>query len=315
MYGLGGVEAAWYADGNDVQPDWSGWWPDLDMGIVRQLTVGSLMHTRSLELMTRPGRIVLRTLFVLPKGQATLRLVSNGKIEAVVGGKDAAAVDQAEGGQKVEHPVNSTGAPIALSVTLATGVGGKRTTFRASYARAENPKDVRLSHERLIVPWAATNPPPPSDPPLLPAGMTGGDPARGEAIFYSEQARCSACHSVAGKGGNVGPELGHQFERPSAEVYRDIADPGVWINPQYVAYSITLKDGRKLVGVVRAEGADAIRVTDGDAKTTIVPRDQVEELRPSTTSIMPVGVAGALGDGPMRDIMAFLTQEPGAGGR
>jgi putative heme-binding domain-containing protein len=310
MYGLGGVEVSWYKDGNDTQPAWDGWWPDLDPGIVRQLTAGSQMHARSLELMARPGRLVLNTLFVLPKGQATVRLVSNGKIEAVVGGTSAAAVHHPEGGQMVEHSLNSTGAPIDLTVTLPTGVGARRTTFRASYSRAQNPKDVRLSHERLIVPWAVTNPPPPSDPPLLPPGMTGGDPARGEAIFFGTQARCSACHAIAGKGGNVGPELGHQFERPSAEVYRDIADPGIWINPEYVAYTVALKDGRVLVGVVRAEGANAIRVTDTDAKTTIVPRAAIEELRPSSTSIMPVGLVGALGDGPVRDLLAFLTRVP-----
>jgi putative heme-binding domain-containing protein len=315
MYGLGGVEASWYAEGNDAQPAWAGWWPDLDPGIVRQLTGGSLVHARSLEHMAQPGRIVLNTLFVLPKGQATLRLVSNGRIEAVVDGENAVAVDQPEGGQKVEFPIDSTDEPIDLTVTLPTGVGGKRTTFKASYSRAENPKDVRLSHERLIVPWAATNPPLPAAPPVLPAGMAGGDPARGEAIFFSEQARCSTCHAVAGKGGNVGPDLGHLFERPTAEIYRDIADPGVWIDPEYVAYSVALEDGRVLVGVVRAEGADAIRVTDSDAKTTVVPRDEIVELRPSSTSIMPVGMVGALGDASVRDLMAFLTQEPGSGTR
>jgi hypothetical protein len=65
-----------------------------------------------------------------------------------------------------------------------------------------------------------------------------------------------------------------------------------------------------LVGVVRAEGADAVRVTDTDAKTTIVPRHQIAELRPSSTSIMPVGVVGALGDGSVRDLLAFLTRAP-----
>jgi putative heme-binding domain-containing protein len=315
MYGLGGVEASWYADGSDEQPAWTGWWPDLDPGLVRQLTVGSLMHARSLELMSRPGRLVLNTLFVLPKGQATLRLVSNRKIEAQVGGEDAVAADEPEGGQKVEHPVDSTGEPFDLTVTLPTGVDGKRTTFKAGYSRGENPKDVRLAHERLLLPWAATNPPIPKGLPLLPAGMTGGDPVRGEAIFYSAQARCSACHSVGGKGGNVGPELGHQFERPLAEVYRDIADPGIWIDPQYVAYTVALKDGRVLVGVVRADGPDAIRVSDTDAKTTIVPRAQIADLRPSSTSIMPVGVVGALGEVSVRDLMAFLTQEPGSGSR
>jgi putative heme-binding domain-containing protein len=310
MYGLGGVEAAWFDEANPSKPAWTGWWPDLDPGIVRNLTKGSLPHERSLDLLARPGRMVLSALFVLPKGKATLRLVSSGPIAAQIGGENVVAVEQPEGGQKVEHPIVSNGEPIDLMLTLPTGVHHRRTTFRASYSREENPKDIRLAHERLIVPWAAVNPPPPTEPPRLPAGMAGGDPARGQAIFFGEQARCSACHAVAGKGGNVGPELGHQFERPSAEVYRDIADPGVWINPEYVAYTVALKDGRVLVGVVRAEGADTIRVTDTDAKTTMVARADIEELRPSSTSIMPVGLVGALGDGSVRDIMAFLTRPP-----
>ena len=143
--------------------------------------------------------------------------------------------------------------------------------------------------------------------------MAGGDPARGESVFFGEQARCSACHAIGGKGGNVGPDLGHQFERPPAEVYRDIADPGAWINPNYAAYTVALKDGRVLVGIVRAEGADAIRVTDTDARSTVVRRDEIEEFRPSSTSIMPVGLAGTLGEGPLRDLLAFLTRPPDAG--
>ena len=312
MYGLGGVEAAWYDGEVGPKPTWSGWWPDLDPGIVRQLTIGSLMHERSLALLARPGQLVLRTLVVPPRGKHTLRFVSNVAIAASIGGENAVAVDQPEGGQKVEYAVNFTGEPIDLVVTLRTGVNQKPTTFKASYFKEENPKDVRLAHERLLLPWATTNPPLPADPPLLPAGMAGGDPVKGEAIFFGAQAKCSSCHTFAGKGGTVGPELGHQFERPSAEVYRDIADPGIWINPNYVAYTLALKDGRVLVGIVRAEGADAIRVTDTDAKSTVVRRSEIEELRPSSTSIMPVGLVGALGDGPLRDLLAFLTHPPGS---
>jgi putative heme-binding domain-containing protein len=314
MYGLGGVEASWFA-GNagaraGARPAWSGWWPDLDPGIVRQLTGGSLMHQRSLALLSRPGQLVLRTLVVPPKGKHTLRLVSNVAIAATIGGENGTAVNQPEGGQRVEFPVNFAGDPIELVVTLRTGVNQKPTTFKASYFREENAKDVRLAHARLLLPWASTNPPLPADPPLLPAGMAGGDPVKGEAVFFGAQAKCSACHTFGGKGGTVGPELGHQFERPSAEVYRDIADPGVWINPDYVAYTLALKDGRVLVGIVRAEGADSIRVTDTDARSTIVRRSEIEEFRPNSTSIMPVGLAGALGDGPLRDLLAFLTQPP-----
>jgi putative heme-binding domain-containing protein len=317
LYGLGGVEAAWEDGREGSRPAWSGWWPDLDPGIVRRLTIGSVEHERSLALMAKPGRLVLNTLFVLPKGRFILRLVSNGPIEAIIGGENAAPVnlDEPAGGQKVDYHVESTGDPIDLSVTLRTGAATKPTTLRASYLKEEeNARDVRLAHERLLVPWATTTPPLPVNPPTLPLDLAGGDPARGESIFFGEQARCSACHAIGKKGGAVGPELGHQFERPPAEVYRDVADPGAWINPNYVAYTVALKDGRVLVGIVRVEGSDTIRVTDTDARTTVIRRDEIEEFRPSPTSIMPVGLVGTLGEGPLRDLLSFLTNPPGGAG-
>ena len=73
------------------------------------------------------------------------------------------------------------------------------------------------------------------------------------------------------------------------------------INPDYVPYTIALKDGQVLAGTVRAEGADAIRVTDTEAKVTVVPRAEIEDLRASATSIMPVGLVGAIGEAKMRD--------------
>jgi putative heme-binding domain-containing protein len=276
------------------------------------MTVGSLAHEQSLSLLGQPGELVASSLFVLPRGKHSLRLGANVAFEAIIGGEEAKSVAAAapEVGYTVEHAIDSTGDPIDLTVTLRTGVGGKPTTFRASYFKEENPKDVRLDHARLLVPWAVTVPPPPSEPPHLPADMAGGNPERGQAIFFGEQAKCSACHAIFGKGGTVGPELGHQFERPPAEVYRDIADPGVRVNPDYVAYTVALKDGRILVGIVRAEGLDAIRVTDTDARSTVVRRSEIEEFRPSSTSIMPVGLVGTLGEGPLRDLLSFLTNPP-----
>jgi len=312
LYGLGGVGVKWKNSAPASSPrSWAGWWPDLDPGIARRLTLGSVVHQQSLSLLGQPGQLVLNTLFVLPKGRCTLRLVSNVPIEAVIGGETVAGVNDPEGGQKLDRSLESTGEPVDLTVKLPTGVGPHPTTFRASYSRDENPKDVRLAHERLLVPWAATVPPVSTELPRLPTELVGGDPSKGRSIFFGEQARCSACHAIGGKGGDVGPELGHQFERPPAQVYRDIAEPGFWVNPNYVAYTIALKDGRVLVGIVRTEGADRIRVTDTDAKTTVVRRSEIEEFRPSPTSIMPVGLGGTLGEGTLRDLLAFLTNPPG----
>jgi putative heme-binding domain-containing protein len=77
-----------------------------------------------------------------------------------------------------------------------------------------------------------------------------------------------------------------------------------------VSYVVATKEGRVLAGTVRAEGADAIRVIDADAKATVIPRVAVDQLRASGTSIMPVGLAGALGEQRVRDLVAFLTTPP-----
>jgi putative heme-binding domain-containing protein len=98
-----------------------------------------------------------------------------------------------------------------------------------------------------------------------------------------------------------------------ASVYRDIHDPSVTINPNYVAYAVALKDGRVAQGIVRAEGADAIRVLDTEAKETVIRRSEIEELRPTSSSIMPAGLIGVLGDEKLRDLLAFLTAPPKEG--
>jgi putative heme-binding domain-containing protein len=140
--------------------------------------------------------------------------------------------------------------------------------------------------------------------------LSGGDWRRGEAVFFGEEAKCSSCHKVRGKGGDVGPDLGDRAGRDPAELYRDIADPSAVIKPEYMPYTVALKDGQVAVGVVRAEGADAIRVLDTNGKATIIKRSEIEELRPSGTSIMPVGLAGALGEARMRDLLTFLLGPP-----
>ena len=86
------------------------------------------------------------------------------------------------------------------------------------------------------------------------------------------------------------------------------------VYPYFVPYTVALKDGRVLVGTVRAEGASAIKVTDTEAKAIVVPRADVEDVRPSATSIMPVGLAGAIGEARLRDLVAFLTSPGPASG-
>jgi putative heme-binding domain-containing protein len=308
VYGLYGVEATWDDGTAKAKPAWTGWWPRLDPDVARAQTNGSAEHERALGLLAKPGRLTLHTLVVLPKGHVSVRLAGGSLVEASLDYKPAKLKADPRTGQRAEFVVESTGEPLDLTLAAKTGVDGEPIRLRASYKAGTEPEKP-LTHDRLILPWAPAAPPDPAPPQALPAELAGGDPKRGEAVFFGDQAKCSQCHKVGGKGNEVGPDLSDQWRRDRSEIYRDIFEPSAVINPDYVPYTIALKNGQVLAGIVRAEGADRIRVSDTEAKSTVVPRAEIEELRPSATSIMPVGLVGAIGEANMRDLLAFLSAQ------
>jgi putative heme-binding domain-containing protein len=162
----------------------------------------------------------------------------------------------------------------------------------------------------LTLPWAPAKAPslPPS--PVAESQIIGGDPAKGAAIFKGDQAKCANCHKIRGQGNEIGPDLTDLVRRDRAWVYRSINEPSATIHPDYVPYTVLTRDGRPLVGIVRAVGADAIKVIDTEAKATTIPKADIEELKPSATSIMPVGLLGTVGEEGVRDLIAFLTTQP-----
>ncbi len=57
-----------------------------------------------------------------------------------------------------------------------------------------------LSHRALLIA-------PREMPDLVREVMSAGDAARGEALYRSNDLACLKCHSIAGSGGRVGPDL------------------------------------------------------------------------------------------------------------
>jgi putative heme-binding domain-containing protein len=310
-YELTGVEAAWsepeeLADG----PRWSGWWPHLDVDATRRLTLGSKRHEAGLALLSRPGRLVLSTLVRLPAGNVALRIDTTGPIEEAMLGDaraDASVPNPRDQVHRAVLTVESQGAPLFLTITARTPGDVRPFSLKVSYRLAGEKTDHPLERDRLMVPWAPVTTEPAIAAPLAVPDLSGGDPARGQVIFSGNQARCAQCHTFRGTGGQVGPDLTEIGRKGRAEVYRGIAAPSAAIEPDYTSYTVATKDGQVVAGIVRAEGADAIRVTDTNAHITLVRRDQIQEIRPSATSIMPAGLAAALGDASVRDLIAFLT--------
>jgi putative heme-binding domain-containing protein len=312
-YDLSGAEVHWEAVKGGAEPGWSGWWPGIDPATVLESAGRSVEHERGVARLKRPGRLTLRFLVMLPRGKVTVRLESDAPLKASLAFDEAASKAVAGGLHRAEWQVASAGEALELSATFATGEGNRPTSLRASYHFEGDSTERPLPRDRQILPWVPPTPPTSASTPLPGPVTTGGDPRRGEEVFNSVEAKCSACHKIRGRGGDVGPALDGLGEHDPAGVYRDIAEPSAVIHPEYLPYTVAMKDGRVVVGVVRAEGADAIRVLDTNGQATVLPRADVEELRPSGTSVIPVGLVGALGEARMRDLMAFLlTSSPGS---
>lgn len=304
-YDLTGVSVSWTADQDGVAPAWVGWWPELDPQTSRRMTLNSLEHDRGFSCLNQPGRLTLECLVVLPKGKVVLSLESGSPLEVTLNG-EAPGV---QGKSRTEFVVESTGEANFLTMTVPTTATVPFTSLHARYRGEQDPTEQALLRDRLLVPWAPLTPASAETSLSLaspPFPLSGGDRLRGEKLFHGDRAKCSGCHKVDGKGGSVGPDLSGVADRRIEELFRDIAEPSATIHPNFNAYTVALKDGRVIVGVVRAVGPDKIRVTDSDAKAAEILRSEVEELRPSGTSIMPVGLVGAIGEQETRDILAYL---------
>jgi putative heme-binding domain-containing protein len=309
-YDLSGVEAAWSPEGSpDAQAAWTGWWPLLDLKATRTLTRGSKRHDDGLALLAKPGRLVLGTLVRLSKGSITVRIESSQPIEEALLADfqaDLAAPRTPADSHRVLLKVTSDGDPLFLSITCRTAANNQPFSLRASYRTGDDKTDHALERDQLILPWAPL-PSAAATAPLVLPDLAGGDAARGQKIFNGEQARCFQCHAFRGQGGKVGPDLTEIGKKGGAEIYRAIAAPSAAIEPDFASYSVATRNGQVVVGVVRAEGPDAIRVTDTNAHGVLIPRQEIEQIRASANSIMPVGLTGALGDAAVRDLIAFLT--------
>ncbi len=165
---------------------------------------------------------------------------------------------------------------------------------------------------RFVLPWAV----PASEESIAEVDrskmpeLAGGNWQQGRQIFFGDQVNCSKCHQVRGEGAKVGPDLSNLVQRDYDSVYRDISQPSAAMNPDYLAYTVLLTDGRVMTGVVHSETKERLHLADNTGKLTEVPRSDIEKIAASKTSVMPEELLKKLNDQQLRDLMTFLLIEP-----
>jgi putative heme-binding domain-containing protein len=303
-YNLNGVEAKWRSKNVYSAEGWDGWFPHVDSEVNQAFTTESASHRKLLNLVSRPGVLQFRSQLMLPAGKSTVRFQRNAPFHATIGSDPAVPKANAHGWFVAELRVASDGQPKLLELDLETG-STKNPIFHASCFTEYDPTMRPLPFSFFLLPWAA-----PYQPLKMPEGpgpdLAGGDWQRGKTLFTSEQLKCGTCHKIRGEGKEIGPDLSNLIHRDAASVLRDIKEPGASINPDYVAYKVTLRNGGELTGFVRAQSENAVRVVDADGKETVAPRADIKEMQPSSVSLMPVGLLEGLKDGQVRDLLAYL---------
>ena len=128
----------------------------------------------------------------------------------------------------------------------------------------------------------------------------------GRNLFHATT--CVKCHQFDGEGGAIGPDLSNvrgKFNRRS--MLESIIEPSKAISDQYGTSQVLLDSGLLLTGIV-VEGEDGtVNVFDGTKRQT-VQQDEIEEIVPSRTSMMPNGLADSLNANELAALVDYLLQ-------
>ncbi len=143
-----------------------------------------------------------------------------------------------------------------------------------------------------------------------------GDVAKGRAVY--QKLDCAACHTIAGAGGVVGPELTRVGQKRSAAYLRQmVLEPGknkpkgstgILLNgfSEYLPVSVVERDGREVRGIRVNEDSFTIQVRDGKGQLYSFKKSNVQNVEKQFgRSLMP-SYKDRLAGSDTDDLVAYL---------
>ncbi|MBU6174711.1 MAG: c-type cytochrome, partial [Planctomycetes bacterium] len=128
----------------------------------------------------------------------------------------------------------------------------------------------------------------------------------GKNLYHATS--CSKCHRLGGEGGAIGPDLstaGRKFS--PTDLMEAIIDPSKAISDQYGSHQVLTADGKTIEGRAVEIGDEVYVYTiSPDAKPLVIKKNEIEAMKPSKVSQMPVGLVDTLNAGELRDLIAYI---------
>jgi putative heme-binding domain-containing protein len=122
-----------------------------------------------------------------------------------------------------------------------------------------------------------------------------------------EKAQCANCHRVGSVGTTIGPDLttvASRFTRK--EVIESILFPSHIISDQYKTQRVLTTDGKVFSGVVTKNANGTVIVRDSQLTEHVVAEQDIDQIEPSKSSLMPSGLLDNLSAAEIRDMMTYL---------
>jgi len=120
------------------------------------------------------------------------------------------------------------------------------------------------------------------------------------------EAKCQQCHTIYGKGADVGPDLTGVGRQTLDAVLTNVLDPNLEVGKPYYQYIAKTKDGKIITGILAEESDQRVVLKREGGILESVARGDLEKLVPQTLSLMPEGLEKNMTEQEFVDLVEFM---------
>ncbi|MEO5976393.1 MAG: PVC-type heme-binding CxxCH protein [Chryseolinea sp.] len=131
-----------------------------------------------------------------------------------------------------------------------------------------------------------------------------GDASKGKMLFVTQ---CSLCHQIRGKGGiALGPDLGTVHNWSKEAIMTNILFPNKSISSGFELWSIEMKSGESIQGIIDSETSGAITLKNVNGWQKTISRRDIKTLSALSLSVMPEDLNNKIDVNQMADLLEYL---------
>jgi len=135
-----------------------------------------------------------------------------------------------------------------------------------------------------------------------------GNTQQGMAVFTGKGG-CLKCHMLNGKGGTIGPDLSNIGAQVTLKHLRESLSVQRPIPPDYRPIKVVTRDGQTVEGIAKNEDAFSIQILDYQNKLHLYDTNELREIIPGKTSLMPHDYDKVLSPQEYQDLVAMLARQ------